>query len=84
MQKYFCDKSNNDRRAIENSNDMMELQPIELQEGKTLDDFPVLKRFCIPLETFWLNGLLRDIVKLSRSISGGGIYYISPNIMIRK
>jgi hypothetical protein len=63
MQKYFCEKSNNDQRAIENANDAIELQPIELQEGKTIDDFPIC--FCIPLETLWLNGLLHDIVNLS-------------------
>jgi hypothetical protein len=48
MQKYFCEKGNSKRRAIEYAGISTGLQPLELPEGKEPDDFPVLKRFCPP------------------------------------
>jgi hypothetical protein len=34
-------------------------------------DFPVLKHFCNPFECFWISGLLRGILNLSKSVTGG-------------
>jgi hypothetical protein len=71
VQKYFCEKS---KRALQeiviDSTTSMGLETVQLQEGKSSNNFPVLKRFCIPLEESWLHGVLRDILKLSKSVEG--------------
>jgi hypothetical protein len=59
LQKYFCERSNNEQKSVEHSsNNVVCLEPIILQQGKSYDDFPVMRRFCIPLEKFWVDGLL--------------------------
>jgi hypothetical protein len=54
-----------------NNNDgcSAEKDELDLRPGTTAKDFPVLNHFRIPLETFWINGLLRDILKLSKSVA---------------
>jgi hypothetical protein len=48
------------------------MMAVQSRKSTTPKDFPVLNHFCIPLETFWINGLLRDILKLSKSVAGSG------------
>jgi len=69
LQRYFCEKNKQELQAVD-SGTSTGLEPFHLQEGKTVDQFPVLKRFCIPLEEIWIHGILRDIVKLSKSVEG--------------
>ena len=56
---------------METKGETEENQDIELCQGVSEKDFPVLKHFCIPFEKFWISGLLRDILKLSKSVVGG-------------
>jgi len=44
--------------VIHDSSISMEVKGVRLQDGINPSHFPVLKRFCIPLEKFWLNGIL--------------------------
>jgi hypothetical protein len=55
-----------------NNNDgsSAEKEELDLRPGTTAKDFPVLNHFCILLEIFWINGLLQDILKLSKSVAG--------------
>lgn len=71
LQQYFCDKTKEVRAIVETKGETEESQHIELCQGVSEKDFPVLKHFCIPLENFWISGLLRDILKLSKSVVGG-------------
>ena len=70
LQKYFCDRGNANRSKLVTSDDnvgTIEPDTLPLNDGITSKDFPVLKHFCIPLESFWISGLMRDILKLSKN-----------------
>jgi hypothetical protein len=75
LQKYFCEKGKAKRSLIlaKNSSDgsAVDKEELELKQGLTARDFPVLNHFCIPLEQFWITGLLRDVLKLSKSVVSG-------------
>jgi len=73
LQKYFCDRGNANRSKLVTSDDnvgTIEPETLPLKDGITSKDFPVLKHFCIPLESFWISGLMRDILKLSKNVNG--------------
>ena len=76
LQTYFCNRGKANRSLLmtNNNNDgcSAEKDELDLRPGTTAKDFPVLNHFRIPLETFWINGLLRDILKLSKSVAGSG------------
>jgi hypothetical protein len=77
LQKYFCDKGKAERALFvrRNSNDSspVEKEKLDLKQGYTATDFPVLNHFCVPHEKFWINGLLQDLMKLSKSVDAGGL-----------
>ncbi len=57
LQRYFCEKNKQELQAVD-SGTSTGLEPFQLQEGRTVDQFPVLKRFCIPLGESWIHGIL--------------------------
>jgi hypothetical protein len=65
LQKYFCDKGKANQDKLRSSHincDRVEKEELDLKEGN---------HFCVPLERFWINGLLRDLVKLSIGLLQG-------------
>jgi hypothetical protein len=55
LQKYFCDRGNANRSKLVTSDDnvgTIEPDTLPLNDGITSKDFPVLKHFCIPQESF--------------------------------
>jgi hypothetical protein len=73
LQKYFCDRGNANRlKLVTSDHNVGNIEPdtLPLKDGTTSKDFSVLKHFSIPLESFWISGLMRDILKLSKNVNG--------------
>jgi hypothetical protein len=72
--KHICKRGEANRSLLvtnkKTDGSSVEKEELDLRPGITPKDFPVLNHFCIPLETFWMNGLLRYILKLSKSVTG--------------
>ncbi len=74
LQKYICDKGKGSRALSVTNNDMndsnlVEKEELEQKPGLTTREFPVLNHFCVPLEKFWVNGLLRDLLKIKGKLN---------------